>query len=85
MVLEKESTPKISVGPRTDRVGKLFLVIKGGMRRCLVCEHFFTNHEAAEHSRVPCGPRDRGVAKFDDWRDPACEIIAGFSGSIYRF
>jgi hypothetical protein len=36
--------PKNVVAPRTDRVGKLFLVLRGGLRRCIVCEDLFTSY-----------------------------------------
>ena len=28
-------------GTRTDRAGKLFLVLRGELRRCLICENVF--------------------------------------------
>jgi hypothetical protein len=48
----------MSVTTRTDRVGKLFLVLQRGMRRRLICEDVLTNQEAAKHSQLPCGPAD---------------------------
>jgi len=39
-----------------DRVGKLFLVMDQGTRKCLVCEELFTPQEAPQHSRVVCHP-----------------------------
>ena len=58
MMPGKESVGKMSMGVRTDRVGKLFLVLKEGMRRCLICDEVFTNQEAAKHSQLLCGPAD---------------------------
>ena len=43
-------------GARTDRAGKLFLVLRAGLRRCLICENVFANRDAAKHSQVPCRP-----------------------------
>ena len=54
----KESGGKMSMSVRTDRVGKLFIVLQAGMRRCLICDEVFTNQEAAKHSQVRCVPAD---------------------------
>jgi len=43
-------------GTRTDRAGKLFLVLRGELRRCLICENLFAKRDAARHSQVPCRP-----------------------------
>lgn len=40
----------------SDRVGKLFRVLTGGIRQCLICEQTFTSRSAAEHSQLPCWP-----------------------------
>jgi hypothetical protein len=50
---------------RTDRAGKLFLVLRGGLRRCLICDNVFTNRDAAKHSQVPCRPAHLGGSKLD--------------------
>ena len=38
----------------TDTVGKPFLVIAGGIRRCLCCDGLFTREEAPLHAQMPC-------------------------------
>jgi hypothetical protein len=40
----------------SDRVGKLFRVLTGGIRQCLICEQTFTSRSAAQHSQLPCWP-----------------------------
>jgi len=40
-----------------DRVGKVFTVLPGHMRRCLVCERIFTRQAAANHAVALCMPR----------------------------
>jgi hypothetical protein len=39
-----------------DTIGKPFLVMAGGIRRCMVCDEFFTRQEASVHAQVPCLP-----------------------------
>ena len=39
-----------------ERVGKVFVTLRDGMRRCLVCERLFTRQAAAEHTLTPCYP-----------------------------
>ena len=40
----------------TDQVGKVFVVVGQRVRKCLVCEQFFTRRSASEHATVPCMP-----------------------------
>ena len=40
----------------TDQIGKVFLVVGLDVRRCLVCEQFFTRRASAEHAKVVCFP-----------------------------
>ena len=42
--------------PRTDQVGKVFLVVGQRVRKCLVCEELFTRRASAEHAKVTCYP-----------------------------
>ena len=44
---------------RTDQVGKVFVVVGQRVRKCLVCEEFFTRRTASEHATVPCMPGTR--------------------------
>jgi hypothetical protein len=41
---------------RTDQIGKLFIVVGQGLRKCLVCEQFFTKRASAEHAKMICYP-----------------------------
>jgi hypothetical protein len=43
----------------TDQVGKVFIVVGQRVRKCLVCEQFFTRRTASEHASVPCMPRTK--------------------------
>lgn len=52
--MQKSTTYSSDVA--SDRVGKLFKVLAGGLRQCLVCEQTFTSHSAAHHSQLPCWP-----------------------------
>jgi hypothetical protein len=42
---------------RTDQTGKVFLVVGQRVRKCLVCEQFFTRRTASEHATVSCMPK----------------------------
>jgi hypothetical protein len=46
---------------RTDRLGKVFLVLNKVERQCLVCEKVFKQQQAAEHSKVWCYPALHGA------------------------
>ena len=39
-----------------DQVGKVFVVVGRRVRKCLVCEEFFTRRSASEHATLPCMP-----------------------------
>ena len=41
---------------RTDQTGKVFLVVGQDVRKCLVCEKFFTRRTASEHAKALCVP-----------------------------
>jgi hypothetical protein len=43
----------------TDQIGKVFLVVGQDVRKCLVCEQFFTRRISAEHAKVVCSPIPR--------------------------
>ncbi len=43
----------------TDRVGKVFVVVGHGMRRCLICDRVFMRRSAVEHADVVCYPQER--------------------------
>jgi len=40
----------------TDQVGKVFVVVGQRVRKCDICEEFFTQRTASEHAAVPCMP-----------------------------
>jgi hypothetical protein len=40
----------------TDKVGKVFAVLNGGLRFCLICGNAFTRQGAAEHAERVCYP-----------------------------
>jgi hypothetical protein len=40
----------------SDRIGKPFRVLAGGIRQCIICEQAFTSLSAAQHSRLPYWP-----------------------------
>jgi hypothetical protein len=39
---------------RTDRIGKVFVVVGQDVRRCLVCEQLLTRRTASEHAKASC-------------------------------
>jgi hypothetical protein len=46
---------RISVA-HADRVGKVFVAMAHGRRKCLVCDEVFTRRAAADHATTPCYP-----------------------------
>jgi hypothetical protein len=46
-----------------DAVGKPFLVLRDGLRRCLCCDGLFTRKEAPEHAQVPCRPAKNALTE----------------------
>jgi hypothetical protein len=51
-----EKTQRDAGSIRNDQIGKVFIVVGQGVRKCLVCEQFFTRRAAREHSTVLCTP-----------------------------
>jgi|CZKD01.1.fsa_nt_gi hypothetical protein len=41
---------------RSDRTGKVFVVLGQNNRKCLICEQVFTRNESGEHANVICCP-----------------------------
>ena len=39
-----------------ERVGKVFVVMAENVRKCMICERFFTRSESAEHAHSMCYP-----------------------------
>jgi hypothetical protein len=48
---------KTGMAVHDDQIGKPFLVLGQGIRRCLVCDELFTRKEAPAHATVVCYPR----------------------------
>jgi hypothetical protein len=40
----------------TDKTGKVFMMLGHGMRRCLICEEWFSREGSREHNDVVCYP-----------------------------
>jgi hypothetical protein len=51
-----EKTQRGTGSIRTDQIGKVFIFVGQGVRKCLVCEQFFTRRAVFEHSTVRCMP-----------------------------
>ena len=49
-----EKTQRDAGSIHTDQIGKVFTVVGQDVRRCLVCEQFFTRRASAEHAKVAC-------------------------------
>jgi len=55
------TTKQTGVTPHDERVGKVFIVISGNTRKCLVCDQLFTRQGSFEHSKVTCYPTAKGA------------------------
>ena len=51
-----EETQRDGNSTQTDQVGKVFIVVGQRVRKCAICEQFFTRRTASEHAAVPCMP-----------------------------
>lgn len=51
-----EQTRRETGSPRSDRVGKVFIVVSRDVRKCLICEQLFTRQAASEHAKAACHP-----------------------------
>ena len=63
-MIADEETQRDGGSARTDQVGKVFVVVGQRVRKCLVCEEFFTRRSASEHATAPCMPG----TKIQPWR-----------------
>jgi hypothetical protein len=45
-----------------DRIGKVFVALDHGMRKCLVCDQVFTRQAASKHADVVCFRRKRKLS-----------------------
>jgi hypothetical protein len=55
--MNADEQPRRETGSHhSERVGKVFIVIGQNVRKCLVCEQFFTRRTSAEHAKVVCSP-----------------------------
>ena len=55
---------RLATPVRDDQIGKPFLVLGQGIRKCLVCEQLFTRREAPGHATVACYPRRQGGQSY---------------------
>jgi hypothetical protein len=51
-----EQTRRETDSRRSDRVGKVFIVVGQDVRKCLICEHLYTRQAASEHAKAACHP-----------------------------
>jgi hypothetical protein len=49
-----EKTRRETGCSHSDRIGKVFIVVGQGVRKCLVCEQLFTRRAASEHAKADC-------------------------------
>jgi hypothetical protein len=49
-----DQTSRGAENTSTDRVGKMFVALDQGMRKCLICDCVFTPQGAAEHASMVC-------------------------------
>lgn len=45
----------------TDKTGKVYMMMEYGMRRCLICEEWFSREGSREHNDVVCYPQARSA------------------------
>lgn len=55
-MIADENTQRGGSSARNDQVGKVFLVVSQRVRKCAICEEFFTRQSASEHAKVLCMP-----------------------------
>jgi len=51
-----EQTRLETGSPRSDRIGKVFLVVGRDVRKCLICDQLFTRRAASDHAKAACQP-----------------------------
>jgi hypothetical protein len=51
-----EKTQRDAGSLHTERIGKVFVAVGQDVRKCLICEQFFTRRASAEHAEVDCYP-----------------------------
>lgn len=54
-----EQTRRETGSTRSDQIGKVFIVVGPDVRRCLICEQFFTRRASAEHADVICRAKSK--------------------------
>jgi len=60
---------------QTETVGKVFLVVFGGRRKCLVCYGIFTPTQAAKHATTVCHPQTGESEQDRDTTDPRSRLL----------
>jgi hypothetical protein len=56
MMTANDQGSRSAASNSADEVGKVFVAIAQGVRRCLICDGAFTGQGAAEHSDAVCYP-----------------------------
>ena len=59
-----KKTQRDADSTHTDEIGKVFIVVGQRVRKCAICEEFFTRRTASEHAKVLCMPG----TKIQPWR-----------------
>lgn len=54
---------------RSDRVGKVFCMVGGNLRQCMICDELFTCQAAAAHARTACFPKQRSCELVGEIND----------------
>jgi hypothetical protein len=55
-----EQIRRETVFPRSDQIGKVFIVVGQDERKCLICEAVLSGEAAAEHAGTICTPSEGG-------------------------
>ena len=55
-MIADEETQRDGGSIHTDQIGKVFVVVCRGVRKCAICEELFTPRAASQHATVPCMP-----------------------------
>ena len=51
-----EQTRLETGSPRSDRIGKVFIVVGRDVRKCLICDQLFSRRAASDHAKAACQP-----------------------------
>ena len=56
MDADETNSARAQLPTRTDRIGKVFIVVGQDVRKCLICDQLFTRRAASEHATAACQP-----------------------------